>query len=461
MGNILIVDDDPSLRRALRERLEFWGHAAMESKDGPSALTAAEEREFDLILLDLSMPQLGGEQVLRTLRERGCGADIVILTAHGSIESAVESLKAGAADFLLKPADFDLLRRTIDRLLEKRQLQRVNLALTERLSEKMVTGESAAITALLETAAQAARSNATVLVTGESGCGKQVLSEYIHRMSPRSAGPFVYINCVALSDDLIESTLFGHEKGAFTGAVSRKDGRLEAAVGGTAFLDEVGDISPRLQAKLLHFLETNEFERVGGTRTIRIDCRIIAATNRDLQQAVRAHSFRQDLFFRLNVIRLEVPPLRERPEDIPVLAEAFRAHFARELGRGEIAFSPQTLRILEDYAWPGNVRELRNVIERMVVLARGDALTPELLPIEIRAGRPPAMAGEDGPLPRPGVPVLPDGASLPSFKEAVRGFKRDYLRYALERNGGNQTRTAEQLGLQRTFLNRLLRELED
>jgi DNA-binding NtrC family response regulator len=283
-ASVLIVDDDALLRRALADRFTFWGHAPTEAHDGPAGLKAALEREFDLVLLDHSMPGMTGLQVLEELRAAGCAADIVMLTAHGSVEAAVEALKLGATDFLLKPADFEMLRTVVERALEKRELQRVNRALSEQLARPggFVPGESAAMKQLLETATRAAQSNSTLLLTGESGSGKQVLAEFVHRHSPRAHGPFVYVNCVALSDELIESTLFGHEKGAFTGAIARKEGRLEASAGGTAFLDEVGDITPRLQTKLLHFLETGEFERVGGTRTISIDSRILTATNRDL-----------------------------------------------------------------------------------------------------------------------------------------------------------------------------------
>ena len=318
-ANVLIVDDDAGLRRALADRLDFWGHATEQAADGEAALEAVARREFDLILLDLTMPRMTGMEVLRSLRESGCAADVVILTAHGSIGNAVEAIRLGAADFLLKPADFDLLKAVVERSIEKRQLQKVNRALTDQLGEKpgFVVGRAPAMSELLDTATRAAQSNATILLTGESGCGKQVLAEMIHHRSPRARGPFVYVNCVALSDELIESTLFGHEKGAFTGAIARKEGRIEAAAGGTAFLDEIGDITPRLQTKLLHFLETGEFERVGGTRTISVDCRIIAATNRNLEAAVKEGRFREDLYFRLNVIRLAIPPLRERQRGHP------------------------------------------------------------------------------------------------------------------------------------------------
>ncbi|MBI5836403.1 MAG: sigma-54-dependent Fis family transcriptional regulator [Candidatus Eisenbacteria bacterium] len=451
-AHVLIVDDDAQLRRALADRFSFWGHAPAEAADGLSALEAAAKREFDLVLLDLQMPGMSGLEVLRQLRDGGCSADIVMLTAHGSVEAAVEALKLGASDFLLKPADFDMLQAVVERALETRSLQRVNRALEERIAGPgagFVQGESPAMRELLETGTRAAQSNATVLLNGESGSGKQVLAEFIHRRSPRAAGPFVYVNCVALSDELIESTLFGHEKGAFTGAVARKEGRLEAAAGGTAFLDEVGDISPRLQTKLLHFLETHEFERVGGTRTLSVDARIVAATNRDLDAEVKAGRFREDLYFRLNVIRLRVPPLRERPEDIAPLARRFLERYVSELRRGPLKFAVRTEQILRSYAWPGNVRQLKNAVERMAVLARTDTLTPDLLPPEVFA----AGADPDAP-PATAAP----GGVLP-LHDAVLQFKKEHIARALAQCGGNQTRAAELLGLQRTFLNRLIKEL--
>lgn len=448
-ARVLIVDDDAGLRRALSDRLAFWGHAPMEAADGNAALEAMSHRVFDLVLLDLSMPGLSGIDVLKRLREGGCEADVVILTAHGSIEAAVEALKLGATDFLLKSADLEVVRTVVERSLEKRQLRRVNQALSDQVAQAgpVVVGESDAMRAVWDLAARAAASNATVLLTGESGTGKQVLAERIHAQSPRAGGPFVYVNCVALSDELVESTLFGHEKGAFTGAIGRKEGRLEAAAGGTAFLDEIGDITARLQTKLLHFLETNEFERVGGTRTIAVDCRILAATNRNLDVAVKEGRFREDLYFRLNVVRLEIPPLRARTADIPRLAQAFLERYASELRRGRMAFAPPTLEILRAYPWPGNVRQLKNAIERMVVLARTETLTPDLLPPEVLAGG----AESAPPLDAAGGETLP-------FKEAVRDFKRAHIARALARAGGNQTRAAQQLGIQRSFLCRLIKE---
>jgi len=445
-ATVLIVDDDESLRRALSDRLAYWGHTVHRAATGEEALAEVSRTAFDLILLDLAMPGMSGLEVLEKLREAGCTAEKVVLTAFGSVAKAVEAMKRGADDFLTKPADFDLLRAAIERALEKRRLLRVNAALSEQVSggAPLVSGRSTAMRELLETAGQAARADSTLLLIGESGTGKQVLAEHVHRWSPRAQGPFVYINCVAISDELIESTLFGHEKGAFTGAVARKPGRLEAATGGTAFLDEVGDISPRLQTKLLHFLEAGEFERVGGTQVIRVDCRILGATNRDLPAAVKAGRFREDLFYRLNVVSLRIPPLRERREDIVPLAESFLERFAGETRRGALRFAPETLETMERYAWPGNVRQLKNAVERMVVLARGELLTPDLLPPEI-------VSGPEGP---------PEELLALPYREALARFRQRVIRSALGRAGGNQTRAAELLQIQRTYLNRMIKDLE-
>ncbi len=441
-ADVLIVDDDAALRMALQDRFEHWGCQVQLAADGHEALAVCAERAFDLILLDLSMPGLGGMEVLQTLRADKFAGDIVVLTAHGSVSRAVEALRGGASDFLTKPADFELLAQVTSRALNQRRLQKTRDALAEQ-SANTVQAASPAMKQLLAEAARAAASDSTIVLAGESGSGKQVVSEYIHAASPRRDGPFVYVNCVAISEDLIESTLFGHERGAFTGAVSRKPGRLEGAAGGTAFLDEIGDISAGLQTKLLHFLETGEFERVGGTQTVRVDCRIVAATNRDLAREVQAGRFREDLFYRLNVIALRVPPLRERPEDVALLGHVFLARFAGDMKRDIPEFAPQTLQAMKSYNWPGNVRQLKNAVERMVVMAPGKVLLPELLPAEIR------------------TPDLIDPGALESlpFREAVAGFKRNMLTRILDECHGNQTRAAEKLGLQRSYLNRLLKDL--
>ncbi len=445
-GRVLLVDDDGALRLAVKDRLEHWGLEVDEAIDGQAALATAQRKEFDLILLDLAMPGMGGMEVLRRLEQDGCSADVIVLTAHGSIETAVEALRNGASDFLQKPADFELLRARAERVLDGRRKTRLVQALSDRVQDEAPTviGDSAAMTSLLETAQRAAASNATILITGESGTGKQVLAEFVHANSARRDGPFVYLNCVALSDDLVESTLFGHEKGAFTGAVARKQGRIELAAGGTAFLDEIGDTSVRLQTKLLHFLESGEYERVGGTRTLATDCRIVAATNRDLPKAIEEEKFRADLYYRLHVIQLEVPPLRERPEDVPLLARAFVDRFAKDQKRGAMTVADGAMQKLRAWRWPGNVRELKNVIERMVVLAPGDVIEAD--------GLPPEISGRKG---GATVPVLGDA----SYSDAVQAFKRSYIAQALKRTNGNQTQAAELLGMQRSFLNRLVKEL--
>jgi len=441
-ASILLVDDDDLLQRALGDRLRHWGHAVTTAAGGEECLALAERRVFDVVILDLGLPDLPGLEVLDRLRAADCSAAVVVLTALGSVAAAVEAMKRGAEDFLTKPTDFAVLERVLIRVLEQRNLGRIRASLTAG-DRPPVVGESAAMRRILETAERAARSEATVLLTGESGTGKHVLAEFIHRASPRASGPFVYVNCVAISDDLIESTLFGHEKGAFTGAVARKAGRLEIAGGGTVFLDEIGDISPGLQAKLLHFLEASEFERVGGNQTLHVDCRVLAATNRDLAADVAGGRFRGDLYYRLNVITLRVPPLREHPDDIPHLAEAFLARIAADLKRPGLVFAPGTLEVMRRYAWPGNVRQLRNAIERMAVLAPTEQLVPTLLPPEILDGPTADEMADDG----------------LDYKDAVVACKRRLVRQALSRTGGNQSRAAELLGLQRSYLNRLIRDL--
>jgi DNA-binding NtrC family response regulator len=432
VARILIVEDDPALRRALLDRVRSWDHAAGEADSLAAARAALARRSYDIVLLDLQLPDGSGLHLLTGVKG---GEDVVMLTAHGSIESAVTAIRAGAADFLQKPADFELLRAVLDRILERRRLARAHRALVEREAERAepFVATSQAMRDLLALAAQAARSNATLLITGESGTGKQRLAEFVHRESARAEGPFVYVNCVALPSQLVDSALFGHEKGAFTGAVERKPGRFEGADGGTAFLDEVGEIASEVQVRLLHFLETGEFERVGGTKTLRVDCRIVAATNRDLAAAVKTGAFRDDLWWRLNVIALRLPPLRERRDEIPALAVALAATLARESGRPAPAFAPRTLELLCAAEWPGNVRQLRNVVHRMIALAPGDELTPDLLP-----------AG--------------DAAAPTDLKTAVDGFRKAQVVAALARTQGHRTRAAELLGIGRTHLSVLLRK---
>ena len=437
MARVLIVDDDAGVRRALADRVRFWEHAVDDAPDLAAGRAALARRGYDVVLLDLQLPDGSGLDLLQEIRAGESPVDVVMLTAHGSIEAAVAAIRAGAADFLGKPADFELLKAALERIFERRRLARANRAFEEREAERAepFVAENEPMRALLALAAQAARSNATVLITGESGTGKQKLAEFLHRESARAKGPFVYVNCVALPSQLVDSTLFGHEKGAFTGATERKPGRFEAADGGTAFLDEIGEIAPEVQARLLHFLESGEFERVGGTRTLKVDCRILAATNRDLDAAVKAGSFREDLFWRLNVIALRMPPLRERRDEIPALARALAASLAREAGRPAPTFAPRTLELLAAQAWPGNIRQLRNVVQRMIALAPGDELTPDLLEAPTAA--------------------LDETLDL---KVAIDRFRKAHVLAALARTNGHRTRAAELLGIQRTHLSVLLRK---
>jgi DNA-binding NtrC family response regulator len=444
-AGVLVVDDDPSIRRALVDRIRFWGHDADEAEDGERALQSASMNPYDVVFLDLAMPGRGGMDVLREWKSKGYEADVIVLTAQGSIEAAVEAIRAGAADFLLKPADFALLQASLERVLSRRRLERVNQALTEQIGAHYdgVIGGAPAMNELMSTAARIARDSASVLLTGESGSWKQMVAEFIHRQSSRQKGPFLYVNCVAIPRELMESTLFGHEAGAFTGATKRRIGRLEAADGGTAFLDEIGDVTPELQTKLLHFLDSGEIERVGGDRPIRVDCRVITATNRDLEAAVRDRTFREDLYYRLNVVRLRIPPLRERSGDVALLAAAFLKQFAARRGGGKLQFAGRTLEMLERYSWPGNVRQLRNAVERMVALAETDTLTPALLPPEVLSSD---LASEGD----------PDGLPL---KEATLEFRKRYIAKTLAKTGGNQTEAAKLLGMQRSNLNREIKQL--
>lgn len=441
---ILIVDDDDALRRLLGDRLRAEGFDVREAADGRRALEAVAAGGLDLVLLDLRLPDLDGLEVLRRLPEDR--PPVVLLTAHGTIPRAVEAMRLGAEDFLVKPSTPEHIRLAIERALERWRLSRECDYLREELQRRhvLVTGGDPAMAALLESARRAAPSATTVLIEGESGTGKEVLARWIHAHSPRARRAFVHIDCVGLTETLFESDLFGHEKGAFTGAGRSKPGRVELADGGTAFLDEIGDMPPAIQAKLLRFAQSGEFERLGDPRTRRVDVRILAATNRDLEAAVRDGRFREDLFFRLAVVRLRIPPLRDRPADIPVLARHFAAACAARLGRGAAEIGEDVMRALQARPWPGNVRELANAVERAMVMADTGPVRPEHLPAPyLRAGGAADFAA-------PGQPLA----------AAEAAFRRDFLRRTLELFGGNQTRAAAALGITRSYLNRLLRELE-
>jgi len=377
-NSILIADDDFAHRTMLRTLLSGWGYAITEADDGGSAVEAARSRPFDLILMDIRMIKVSGLAALAEIKGFNPAIPIVIMTAYASVETAVEALKKGAYDYLTKPLDFDELRLTLERAMEHCSLKEENRLLKESLGDRFdrrnLLGRSAAMTRLLDTAAQVAPSEATVLVTGESGTGKEMIAGLIHFNSLRKEGPFIKFNCAAIAETLLESELFGHERGAFTGADRRKEGKFRQADGGSLFLDEVSEMSLGMQVKLLRVLQEREITRVGGEEVIPIDVRLIAATNRDLLREIAAGRFREDLFYRLNVVTLHVPPLRERVEDIPLLAQDFLIRFTEKNRKTIRGFTPQAMDRLLRHPWPGNVRELMNAVERGVVLSRGEYL---------------------------------------------------------------------------------------
>jgi len=450
-AKILVVDDDADIVTVLRDRLEALGYVTICASDGLRALELIEQETPHLVLLDLEMPRLSGLDVLKRLaqgRPNGHEMPVIVMTAHGTITAAVQAMKQGAHDFLTKPFDVDHLAIVVAKALERASLARQVECLRTEIETRYATivGQSPAMQSVIEMAKRAATSDAGVLLLGESGTGKELFARSMHQWSPRRAMPFVVINCVALTETLLESELFGHEKGAFTGADRLQKGKIEMADDGTIFLDEIGDMPAPLQAKLLRVLQDHEFQRVGGTRTVKVNIRVIAATNKDLRHAVKDGRFREDLFFRLNVVALTLPPLRDRAGDLPRLAEFFLERHAREIRKSPMRLAPDALAAIQQYAWPGNVRELDNTIARAVVLSEHDLITPDLLalaPWDSRAGS--GNSSSDSYL------DLPYHDSMEEHSIAV-------IRRALERAGGNQTKAAERLKLQRTYLARLIKQ---
>ena len=393
MASILVVDDERNIRTNLATFVRRLGHRAETAEDAPGALASLDRQHFDLVFSDVRMAGIDGLALLRDIRRRHPDVVVVLMTAYATVPQAVEAMRAGAYDYLVKPFSLDQVSLLVERVLEVQRLRHENRALRDAFDEPpLVDSASPAMQRAIAVARQAAASDVTVLLTGESGTGKNVLAAAIHGWSPRAAEPFVAISCTTLADQLLESELFGHVKGAFTGAWKDKPGRLEAAKGGTVFLDEVGDLPHDLQAKLLRFLEEHRFERVGGTDTVTIDTRVIAATNRDLEADVRAGRFREDLFFRLNVVVITLPPLRDRPGDLPALTDALLARLCTRHGRPRAALTADARRLLAGYRWPGNVRELVNVLERAVVLSAKDEIGAEDLPDRLLAPAEPAPA---------------------------------------------------------------------
>jgi two-component system nitrogen regulation response regulator NtrX len=444
-ATILIVDDEPGVRTALTGVLHDEGYAVEAVSSGEACLERLTRGWVDLIVLDVWLPGMDGLATLARLRERGVDAQVVLISGHGNIESAVRAIKMGAFDFVEKPLSLDKTVLVINNALRQRRLEAENRALRARVDRtRTMVGESYAIGQLREQVAMAAPTNGRVLIYGENGTGKELVARTIHALSRRRAAAFVEVNCAAIPEDLIESELFGHVRGAFTGAVADRRGKFEAADGGTIFLDEIADMSLKTQAKVLRVLQEQTMDAVGGVTSIRVDARVVAATNKDLQAEIRAGRFREDLYFRLNVVPIFVPSLRERPEDIPLLAEHFMAEFAREYGRRAKAFDRGAVVALQHYLWPGNVRELRNMIERLMIMVPGDTITATDLGFLV-----------------PHAPMRSDPGATPSARvtlyEARDQFERDLILRTLTEQQGNMSRTAEVLGVERSNLYRKMK----
>jgi len=431
---ILIVDDEKNMRWVLGQSLSGEGFEVIEAADGKEALASVAEQEPDVMVLDHRMPAPDGMEVLRRLRSQGASFPIIMLTAHGNVATAVEAMKAGASEYLTKPFDLEELKLAIDKSLHYRELANEVDRLREEIQKDYDVGGIVAsdgrMLDVLETVRKVAASNATVMIFGESGTGKELIARAIHDLSDRATKPFVSVSAGALPETLLESELFGYEKGAFTGAMTPKPGRFEMANGGTLFLDEIGDISPATQVKLLRVLQERRFERLGGTRSIDVDVRVVAATNQDLQQLIADGDFREDLYYRLNVVPVTLPPLRQRAGDIPLLV----AHFLEKYHAGTKSLSADALQALSTYQWPGNIRELENTIERIVILSHGDEIDVDELPAEVRAG----VCGPER---------IASGFGLPEEGVDLEEVELDLVRQALDRSGSSVPKAAKLLGL--------------
>ena len=445
MPSILIVDDEPGVRSALAGVLRDEGYDVDAVDSGEACLERLAGHVYDVVLLDVWLPGMDGLATLARMRERQLDAQVVIISGHGNVESAVRAIKNGAFDFVEKPLSLEKTVLVVRNAMRQRHLEAENLALRAKVdAHYLMIGESFAMVKLREQVAMAAPTNGRVLIMGENGTGKELVARNIHSMSRRRAAPFVEVNCAAIPEELIESELFGHVRGAFTGAVADRRGKFEVAHGGTIFLDEIGDMSLKTQAKVLRVLQEQVMEAVGGSTRIRVDARVLAATNKDLPTEIRAARFREDLYFRLNVVPIYVPTLRERIEDIPLLADHFMAMLAREYGRRPKTFEPDAVATLQRYAWPGNVRELRNLIERLMIMVPGD-----------RVGARDVTFLDQGTAGPPPVELKTD--AIAPLHDARDDFERQYILRALAAQQGNISRTADVLGVERSNLYRKMR----
>lgn len=444
-GTILIVDDEVGICETLSDILEDEGYKTFTTQDAETALDIVEKEDIDIVMLDVWLPKMDGIEALQKIKEKDSDISIIMISGHSNIETAVKAVKLGAFDFLEKPLSQDRVIISVEKALEFKKLKKENIKLRSSIQKKFeIVGSSSVMKKIKDQIQLVAKGDSRVLILGESGTGKELVARMIHALSSRAEAPFVEVNCAAIPQELIESELFGHEKGAFTGAIEKKVGKFEIANGGTLFLDEIGDMSLLTQAKLLRVIETQKFQRVGGTRDITVDVRIISATNKDLPEEIKKGNFRQDLYWRLNVVPIYIPPLRERKEDIPELVNYFVEEFHRDKGWRKKKFQPDAIKILQQYDWPGNVRELKNAIERIMIMCTEEFITAK----EIQE-----------------IGIIRQSQnefsyfSIPTLKEAKDAFERDFILKKLRENNWNMTKTAEVLGIERSNLYKKIKAL--
>lgn len=442
--NILIIDDEASICESLQDILQDEGYNAVTASDGEAGIRCVASDQIDLVFLDILMPGgFDGLETLRRIKQISPDTEVIMITGHGTFELALEAGSMGALDFLGKPLSLDTILNKVEEVARKIERRRTQIAEEGSDFERPIIGTSQPIQDILTKIRQVAPTNGRVLITGESGTGKELIAYALHQLSPRQKAAFVKVNCAAIPQDLIESELFGHERGAFTGASARRVGKFEQADGGTIFLDEIGDMSASTQAKVLRVLEEQEFERVGGGQTVHVDVRVISATNKNLQDEIQSDNFREDLYYRLNVVPLHILPLRERVTDLPILIDHFLSRFCQENQKPQMTMHENVRQVLSRYSWPGNVRELRNMIERLVILCPRETIEAKDLPLELNRSRDPSQINTDTPL-----------------REAKNEFEHRFIRNCLETNDWNITETAKQLGIERTNLHRKMRQYD-